>query len=153
MQSALLLGCGLTLLASAADDAPYKVTPDRATITIADAGKTLVVTSPKGIGKARIELVAEAWPRSLTLRIGIKGLEGFTCRNERLEIRGALGRDEVEVRRRGSIREDWSPSKISREPRLVARRKGESIEVEIPGEMLSREANILEVEWIDFYRG
>lgn len=154
----MLISCflaGLCLLAAppADGDSPFRITPDRATIQVEEGGKSLVVSSPGGIGKATLDRISPAWPGILTLRIGIKGLEGFVCRNERLEVRGALGRNEVEVRTRASEKAEWSPAKISREPALVVRRKGETIEVQIPRELLTAEAKYLHVEWIDFYRG
>jgi len=151
--NSLFLAALYLLSAPPESDPPYRISPVRATIAIEDAGRILVVTSPTGIGRAKIERLAPAWPRTLTLRLGIKGLEGFACRNERLEIRSALGLTEVEVRTRKSSEEKWSESKIQREPKLIARRKGEIIEVEIPAELLQPEAKSLEVEWVDFYRG
>ncbi len=107
---------------------------DKVAAEVADGALVLTVTSPGGIGSAEVKVEKGEWPKRVSVRLALKGLEGFTaeCGGKKLSgfinSSGAKGGD------------------------LAAEKKGELIQVALPEGFASGKDAVLKLSWVDFYR-
>ena len=87
MMLSCLIVLSLTACAPATapdESAAYQAVPLKGdpVITFSTTGGTLLIdiTSPTGIGSARIEKTAGQWPPKIVMRLHVKGLESFKFR-------------------------------------------------------------------------
>ena len=115
-------------------------------------GALVTITSQSGIGGVKLTRVGDSWPKTLTLKINLKGLEGLTLTQGDLQLRTALKLADHEGFRRTDAG-PWQDAKLDAalRPRLV--QEAGSITIEIPAGWPDPKQTELAVEWIDFYRG
>lgn len=150
-------------------DEPYKATPrkkdDTVKMSVAKDQVICEVTCPSGIGGLKIERQGEAWPKTMLMRLHIRGLEHFHASAGGLALGAALSSPEMtrswlekdgksinqdagdplhlEVRVRDR---DGTPVESRMSP------KGGSIEVVIPEAFFREKPEAITISWIDFYR-
>src|SRR6476620_6179331 len=82
----------------AASSDRYKITTrrksDTVTVQATKERTVFVVKSPSGISHAGIERLDEGWPKSVVLRLHLKGLEGFQITNGKVTLEAAVSSQE-----------------------------------------------------------
>ena len=102
-----------------------KKAEDAASVTAQREGVVVAIRSKSGIGEARLVRRGRAWPKRVTLRLGVKGLESL-----RMDDGGAL---RFEMSRKGPT------------PHGVA--------LDVPARLLQRNPKEIALAWVDFFRG
>lgn len=121
-------------------------------VTATDAETVLTLTSKTGIGSAKLQRVGKTWPKQITLKTNLRGLEGLILTQGDRRLQTFLGSDTPETFRRTAA-DKWEPAKIDKRflPTIA---KGETgIVIQLPAAWLEAGEPELLVEWIDFYRG
>jgi hypothetical protein len=129
-------------------------------------GAVFEVRSPSGISEAVIERQDDAWPRSVVLRLHLKGLSNFRASNGKVTLQAAAGiRDgKPDVRRwrdgrEGTPLDEKSPLRM--EVRIVGgdgKPAGELplkdgyFEMALPRPFFEDNPKSVTLSWIDFYR-
>lgn len=141
----------LLLLLVAADDFTISTRKKEDTVEVqADKGKTtFVVKSPTGIGQAVIERKEEAWPKAVTLRLHLKGLESFQVSNGKVTLNVAVSAGKV--RRWKDGKEDAELDKNSPFWTDIIAKDG-YFEMTLPKPFLEGNPKSITLKWIDFYR-
>lgn len=137
--------------------------PD-SSVTIQAEGPRVVldIASASGIGQATIRRKGEAWPKAMTLRMRLHGMEslrvsaGETALEWNVTSGGELvvRQSLIEHDRQGEIRADsplWGEVRIVGEDKTVPLESG-YFEVTLPAKLLETQADELKIRWIDFYR-
>jgi hypothetical protein len=106
------------------------------TVVAAVAGGMLVltVTSPGGIGFAEVKPEKGEWPKKVTVRLALKGLEGFSAECGGKKLSGSIN------------------SSGDRGGDLAAEKKGDYIEVALPEGFAAGADAGIKLSWVDFYR-
>jgi hypothetical protein len=166
-----LLLFGIAAIADAGDPpAKFKITTKRKDDTVevrADKQKTLlVVKSPFGISQAVIERLDETWPKTVVLRLHLKGLENFRVATGKVRIDAAASvRDgKAKARQWKDGKEDapldeksplWMDIRIlgsDGKPATALPLKDGYFEVTLPRALFDGNPKAMTVSWIDFYR-
>lgn len=165
------MSAGMLILAmiAASDDRPsFKITqkkPDDTVEVRADKDKaTFIVESPSGISQAVIVRQDEAWPKTIILRLHLKGLESFPVSNGKVKVDAAVssqtgkvriwkdGKEDIPLDEKSPFRTEirivGSDGKPSREIPL----KDGYFEVTLPRAFFEVNPKTITVAWIDFYR-
>jgi hypothetical protein len=139
-------------------------------VTIRADARSAVVsfTSPSGIGEAVIRRTAEAWPRQVVLRLGLRGLEQVSILNLDADVtlRGSV-LSHGSHRRLLEVAEGKKSSRVGQGSPYFTKieafnRKGRPakkipldegyFQMKIPAAMLKGNPEKLSIRWIDFYR-
>jgi hypothetical protein len=119
---------------------------DKVATEVAGGALILTVTSPGGIGSAEVKPEKGAWPKKVTVRLVLKGLEGFSAECGAKKVSARLG----------AAGGKGEPLDSARGPEalegLAAEKKGEFIEVELPEGFAAGKDAVLKISWVDFYR-
>lgn len=107
-------------------------------LTLAFTGSTAIIdiTSPTGIGKAKITTATGHWPQRVIFRLHLQALEGFQVSNGNYHFNYALE----------------SEHNAYRYNQAKAGQKLDPIEVEVPPGWLEEAPATLNIQWIDWYR-
>lgn len=153
----LLTGLGLLLAAGCNDSVPDTAIATATTTITATASNpadrivwveadvpTLHITSPSGIGSARLLTRNGAWPDVVDVTLDLKALEGFTVKSG-----GEAHRLELTAGRRVLLEPADSALQWQRPPADLA---GAGITVRIAPARFAEPASELILEWVDYYR-
>lgn len=147
----MVLFCGLSAEPTPTLEVVLQKPTDKATVRFKEERAVIAIESKAGIGRAEIKPPAGKWPKSITLSLGLKDLEGFYAENDALRIQASLKHDnpEVSVSKPGGERKQ-----IPAEERhgMSVKRVGERIEVELPAVLFSEGIKSIRVQWIDYNR-
>jgi hypothetical protein len=123
------------------------------------------VKSPSGISHAVIERQDDAWPKTIILRLYLKGLESFRVSNGKVRLDAAVSSQGGKVRLWKDGKEDapldekspfWAEFRIVSGDGKPARElplKEGYFEVTLPRAFFEGSPKSITVNWIDFYRG
>ncbi|MGB3767252.1 MAG: hypothetical protein WA947_11895 [Phormidesmis sp.] len=107
----------------------------------ADRSNTLIdVSSEFGIGRATVKLAQGEWPEAVTVRLHLRGLEGFTVSN---------GTTVIEKHQLSVQAYSFNGRFFSRDDSVD---ETGYYEVRLPALLFAEGATALEIQWIDFYR-
>lgn len=138
---------------------------------------TLLLGSQSGIGSVELAPQSGAWPEQVTLKIAVKGLEGFELSNGKSTLSISLSSNDLEAAPRQSIsglfpivpksgepeqtkiiHESITPehqawATVRRFPPECTRSPDvASVEIDLPADFLTSQSESLTVSWVDFYR-
>ena len=151
--------------------AKFKITTKRKDDAVevrADKDKTVfAVKSPFGISQAVIERVEDKWPKSVVLRLHLKGLESFRASNGKVTLDAAVsieeGKQKVRVWKDGKEKAPldekstlWLDVRIvggDGKPAKELPLKDGYFEVALPKAFFEANPKSITLNWIDFYRG
>lgn len=164
---------GMLNAVTAGDELPsrFRITTkrdtDRVEVTVEKTATVFSIRSPVGIGEAVIARTDEKWPREVTLRLHLKGLESFRVANGKVTLGTSVSSqadDKFRVRLWKDGKEDApldADSPFWMEVRAVGREGKPAngiplndgyFEMQIPKAMLEGNPQSIRVNWIDFYR-
>lgn len=166
----LALLCTLSLTACASQSGPptYNATPDTAadTITIKPIAQTVTfdITSPSGIGKARIKRSGGDAPTQIQFVLHLKGLENFTLTDASRQYQVSIpsGGGPIQTYT-GPLNGELGDAPVMYDEPYYMDVKifGTSqttpltdgyIQVTAPASLIKGGANDFSISWIDFYR-
>jgi hypothetical protein len=168
----VISGIGLADDADAPSDQPakFKITTKRKDDNVevkAEKDKTVfIVKSPFGISQAVIERQADTWPKTVVLRLHLKGLESFRASNGKVTVDAAVSIEEgkQKVRMWKDGKEDapldeksplWLDVRIvggDGKPAKELPLKDGYFEVALPRAFFEGNPKSITLNWIDFYR-
>jgi hypothetical protein len=167
-----LLIFGIVAVATAGDPpGKFRITSKKKDDSVevrADKDKTVfVVTSPSGISQAAIERLDEAWPKTVVIRLNLKGLESFRINNGKATLDGAVslqeGTPKVRLWKDGKEGAPldaksplWTDIRIlggDGKPAKSLPLKDGYFEVALPKALIEGNPKALTVSWTDFFRG
>jgi hypothetical protein len=153
--------------AAALQPAKFKITTRKTDDVVeaqADKDKVVfVVKSPFGISQASIERQDNDWPKTVTLKLHLKGLDKFRASNGTVVLDAAVsiqdGKPRIQLTKDKMALDDKSPlwidirvlsddGKAARELPL----KNGYFELTLPKAFFEGNPKSITVEWIDFYR-
>ena len=136
---------------------------DQVKVKVENGGAIVDVVSPSGIGGATIELKKGAWPTTIVVRLHIKGLEPFTAVGGKVKLAGYVLSHSGNTQRltlteegKDGQREAGTTIKVFDEqgkPTAGLPPQGGYFEIALPKALLDGQPKLLEIGWIDFYRG
>jgi len=143
-----------------------KKSEDRAIVLWQEGRAVLDVRSRSGIGKATVRLIKGDWPRALTVRLHLRGLEAFTARNDRAQLSASVlshsGNRILQSVRVGGADEELPVEHPYRMDITIVDHKpppkgkipvGDgTIDVGLPQVLFSGRSRMIELSWVDFYR-
>jgi len=165
----LLAGCVAPPAAPQTQPPAFTVTAEGEgdEVTVSLEGETAIVNvhSRSGIGRAAVEQVSGAPPKTIVLRLHLKGLEGFRLAYDQTVITVEVSsRDSGRVRQAvlspaGAERPIASDSPFWLESRIVSGQTPPQIpldqgyfELSLPKDFLDTGQRAFSLQWIDFYR-
>jgi len=98
------------------------------------------ISSEFGIGRATVKLAQGTWPESVTVRLHLRGLEGFTVSNGTT----VMEKHQLSVQAYNLNRRLFSWDDSVNEAGYY--------EVRLPALLFAEGATVLQIQWIDFYR-
>lgn len=112
-----------------------------------------VVKSPSGIGQAGIERTGEKWPKAVTLRLHLKGLESFQVSNgkDTLHVAVSVQDKKPKVRLWKNDKENAELDRKSPFWMDVAGKDG-AFEMRLPAAFFESNPKSITLKWIDYYR-
>jgi hypothetical protein len=116
------------------------------------------IQSPTGVGSATFELDSSSMPGNLTLRLHLKGLEGFRLTSAQDQISASVSSGDTAAVDSQSIVSSGTESPLLpghplwMEIELAAGQAEKYFEVTVPPEFIREAGKTFEIEWIDFYR-
>jgi len=143
-------------------DIKTKKPADQIKVKIDGDSTTLDVFSPSGIGGATITLTQGPWPKTVVLRLHLRGLEYFTASSGKFKLTGSV------LSHSGNTKRFYLGEDGKKEPQPESTIKvfnaagkpveglpgeGGYFEFTVPRPLLEGEPKSLELGWIDFYRG
>ena len=105
-----------------------------------DSAVIFEVKSGSGIGSGKIKLVEGNWPKKVSVRLHLGGLEGFSVSNGKKTIQ----RSGLNIRM-------LDPKGNPVEGKYLLKKKG-YYEAAIPPPLLGPDVKELQIRWVDFYR-
>jgi hypothetical protein len=123
-----------------------------------------VVKSPSGISQAVIERLEESWPKTVVLRLHLKGLESFRASNGKVTLDAVASSQDGTVRLWKDGKEDaaldkkspfWTAIRIVGSEGKLAKDiplKNGYFEVTLPKAFFEGNPKAITLNWIDFYR-
>lgn len=158
----LVTSFGVVVVAADAEEqrVAAQFEPDQATYTI---------HSPTGIGKTSITKPTAGWPKTVTLRLCLKGLESFALSNGKTRLEGSVSSQDGTARVWKDGQED-KPLDVKNPYWLAVRRLDRagkptagkpttgnaaadgSFELRLPPAFLKENPATITVNWIDFFR-
>ncbi|HEV3259798.1 MAG TPA: hypothetical protein VG013_23220 [Gemmataceae bacterium] len=170
----ILAVSGITLAGDGAarkdQPAKFKVTTKRKDDGVevrADKGKTVfTVKSPFGISQAVIERKVDKWPKTVVLRLRLKGLSSFRASNGKVTVDAAVsmqegktkvrlwqdGKDDAPLNEKSPL---WADIRIvggDGRPAKELPLKDGYFEITMPRALFEGSPKSITVNWIDFYR-
>ncbi len=125
---------------------------DRVEVESVNGTTTFTVTSPSGIGSAKIRPDVGQWPGEVVLRLRLKGLESLTVSNGNVTLaasvsshdggQGIVLKHGDEEKTLGKDDPYWTE----------VRARGKEFELKLPAALFRDKAEPVTVSWIDFYR-
>jgi len=164
---ALAVGMAALLVQQSAN---FKITPTKKndTVTVqADKDKAVfVVKSPSGIGKAVIDRQQDKWPKSVIVRLHLKGLESLEAANGNVTLHAAVsvkdskpsirlwkdGQEKAGLDKNSPL---WTPISIlgvDGKPATQLPLKDGYFELQLPAAFFEGNPQTITLSWIDFYR-
>jgi hypothetical protein len=139
---------------------------DRIEVRANKGSMVFLVHSPFGISRAVIERLDDAWPKSVVLRLHLKGLSNFQVSDGKRTVEAAVSIDDGKPRVRvwADGKEDtpldetsplWLPIRVvgaDGKPPTELPLKSGSFEVTLPRALLEANPKSIGISWIDFYR-
>ena len=138
---------------------------DQIKVKIDEDSATLDVFSPSGIGGVTITLTRGTWPKTIVLRLHLRGLESFTISNGKIKLRGSVLSHSGNTKRlylgkegkgeRGERQAETTIKVFNAAGKQIEGLPGEGgyFEITLPKALLEGQPKSLELGWIDFYRG
>lgn len=132
-------------------------------IQVENGAAQIDIQSPTGIGSASFELESGAMPQDITLRLHLKGLEGFRLSSARDQISASVSGEaanaDTQTIRSSGTESPLSPGDplwveieiVSEAEKNIPLEEG-YFAVTVPQEFIWNAGNTFEIEWIDFYR-
>jgi hypothetical protein len=132
-----------------------------------DATRTVFdVTSPSGIGRAEVTRTGDAWPKAVTVRLRLGGLEHFTASHGATAIGAAVGVRDGRIKVRAWAGKDEAKDLAANDPLRAAVRVLDAagrpapslpvqdgvVEVDLPAAFFADNPKAIALDWIDFYR-
>jgi hypothetical protein len=113
----------------------------------------LEISSPRGIDSATITRRSENWPKSMIVRLNLRGLESFKVENGKLAVEWSVS-STGEERSRVSLRQDGKELPIGEDSRYFSEVKagGNRFTVPLPASLFEGNPKQITLRWIDFYR-
>ena len=105
-----------------------------------DSAVIFEVKSGSGIGSGKIKLVEGNWPKKVSIRLHLRGLEGFSVSNGKKTFQ----RSGLNIRM-------LDPKGNPVEGKYLLKKKG-YYEAAIPPPLLGPDVKELQIRWVDFYR-
>lgn len=140
---------------------------NRATV-YSEADRVIVdITSPRGIGNARIRLVEGSWPAEVILRLRLTGLEGLEVGYESdgawRNLAGVLSHSGGDVWQSvvppnepeqpiDDSSPHWMPISHGRADQATSPDSESYFDVQMSPHFLENSSDLFEVSWVDFYR-
>lgn len=122
-------------------DRPFSDRPTRKMLISADRSNALIhISSKLRIGRATIRLIQGSWPKSTTIRVYLKGLEGFTLINGTTVIE----KHQLKVQAYDKNKNPYDQKYLMDEAGYYEIRLSESLIT--PG------TTKIKIQWVDFYR-
>ena len=130
---------------------------------VEDTKSIIDIQSKTGIGNIQIHRQSETWPKMILVRLHLKGLESFKAKNDEVAIQWSVssggnnpsrvtlwkGRDELSL---GDNSPYFTKVRLVGNNKAIPLRKG-CFEVPLPSKFLEDNPKMIELSWIDFYRG
>lgn len=111
------------------------------------------ITSPTGIGSARIEKTAGQWPPKIVMRLRLKGLESFKFTYGDQTIALEVSSQNDKVVRESLLKNGQQTTLTAGDPYWMNVTPGNDyFDVEAPLDFFKSGATQFTMEWIDFYR-
>ena len=117
--------------------------PNQIEVTASRRKAVIDIRSQFGIGSGTIHLVRGNWPREMSVRLYLGGLEGFNISNGT----SSVSREDMQVR---MMDKDGNSLPGKYLPKEHA--KQGYYEVQLPAQLLGKGVTMLEMSWVDFYR-
>lgn len=127
-------------------------------------GKTFIdIQSKSGMGNIKLRRQSETWPKTILVRLHLKGLESFKVKNDEVAIEWSVssggknpskvtlwkGKDELSL---GDDSPFFTKVRLVGENKTIPLEKGYFV-VPLPAKLFEDSPKIIELNWIDFYRG
>lgn len=152
----------------ATDELPLQVKTkhdnDKVAIIVQEATVVVSIHSPFGISQAVIQPRNGKWPRTVKLRLHLKGLEHFKVTNDKVVIEASVSSHNKTIRLWKDAQEEkplnaknayWTKIRIvkpdGKSPASIPV-KDSYFEVQLPQAMFKDNPKSVTVSWIDFYR-
>jgi hypothetical protein len=172
----LFFACLAADITTGADDKPgtpaprFKITTRRTDDVVEvrpdERGVGLTIKSPFGISQATVERLTDDWPKTMPVRLYLKGLSNFRASNGKLTLEAAVSaRDgRIEVREWKDGKEDarldekdpcWMAIRVlgrDGKPASDIPLEGGYFEVTLPRVFFADNPRSITLRWIDFYR-
>jgi hypothetical protein len=143
-----------------------KKSEDRVVVSAAEDRTIFTVTSPSGIGSATIAPKDGTWPKSVTLRLRLSGLESLSIASDKTTWAAEVSSHGdgkamlrlIEDGKEKPVEKDkpyWTEIKIIDSQGKAAKQmplKDGYFELIVPAELLQGRPKSLAISWIDFYR-
>jgi hypothetical protein len=160
----VLTGCAVVPQAPASFDVTTTKPEDDVVVSEENGTAIFDVTSPSGIGSARVTRTSGAMPKNILFRLHLQGLEhfSFAFEDEVIEVSIPSGGEQTPMvlnQNAGPSSANpldassplWMPAKIvSANPEIPL--KDSYFEIQAPRAFLESDASSFALEWIDFYR-
>lgn len=165
----LYAGLMAALLSAERDfDVALKRVQDRVEICAEEGRVLFTVASPRGIGAATIRRRAAPWPKTVVLRLQLRGLESLTIEAGQVTLGASVSSSAPHAVRlyaseTGSQQEKavargnryWTEVRIlgaDGKPASGLPTEGGWFELELPAAVLKDNPESVAIHWIDFYR-
>lgn len=109
-------------------------------VTSTTTKSVIEISSEFGIGGGAVKLIDGSWPEILIVRLHLKGLEGFTVSNGKMEI------DKSDL-----LVQAYDKNGNTFEHKYLMDKKG-YYEVLLPGSLFAEGTSEIKIHWVDFYR-
>lgn len=159
----LSVGC-----ASAADESPFKIMTkrdnDKVEVTVKNDKAVISVRSPFGICQAVIERNDKDWPKTVVLRLHLKGLENFKVANGKVILETTVSSQDGKLRLWKDGKEDepldakspyWMEIRSvgsDGKPTTTIPLNDGYFELQLPNALFEHNPKSITVNWTDFYR-
>ncbi|MEQ8788545.1 MAG: hypothetical protein RIC55_19705 [Pirellulaceae bacterium] len=167
----VLANCSLGM--AQADKSQTLRTTDEIQAAIAGDVATLDIRSASGIGKGKVERAGDAWPKTVVLRLHLKGLESLSIRGGDVLLEtyvsssdpakqyanlGRGGDEPKPIDRRSPYwpilrREQARAEDDTTKPATTKPATDGYFEITLPPKLLAENPRVLELHWVDFFRG
>lgn len=141
------------------------ISPNDDKIDIGREQDRIIVTihSERGIGKATLKRLGEKWPRQITLRIHLSGLESFKISTPSTRLSWSVSshgqQDSIVTLLEDSKETPLKPDHELYSPIIIVPKKATIplpqeayFEIVLPVPLLKPDESELQLQWIDFYR-
>jgi hypothetical protein len=157
-----------TTTVNADDLQSFKITTkrdsDQVDLNVERDRATFSIHSPFGISNAIFERTGEKWPKVVTLRFHLQGLENFKVANDEVALEAAVSSQDGKLRLWKDGKEDapldvespyWIEIRMvgsDGKPSKAIPLKNGYFELQLPKKFFEGNPKSFKMEWIDFYR-